>query len=224
MNRIILVSMLLVVAVVPAIAQDQDSLVMPLVVGQELYPASKTLRKMGLEVKFEQVEVDTAEVAEFHVAAQMPDSGTLVQEAEEVVLRFNCLGMLRYWDDWVVPLLGDFKNTVGFFRVTKPPEPIQVSGAEYPEELRKYTFSGQAKVEVLVDFDGSVLAAKVIESSEYEAADSAALSAAMQGQFSGAEHYEQPVRVWFPLNFSWEYAEVEPLLPSSGSSSEPIEP
>jgi len=197
---------------------------MPRVTSQDLYTASKTLRKMGFELEFEQVEVDTGKVAEFHIAEQVPDSGSLLQEGDEVLLRFNCPGMLRYWDDWVVPLLGDFKHTVGFYRADKPAEVIHVPGAEYPIELRKYGFSGETKVEVLVDFDGSVLAARVKESSGYEAADSAACCAGLQGRFSPAEHHEQPVRVWFPLNFFFKFEEAKPIVPSRESSEQTIEP
>lgn len=178
---------------------------------------------MGLEVGFEQVEVDTSKVPEFHVAEQDPDSGSLVKTGDQVRLKFNCPGMLRYWDDWALPLLGDLRNQVGYYRVTRPPEAINIPGAEYPDELRKCDFSGAAGVEALVDFDGSVIAARVSATTEYDAADSAACDAALRARFSPAEHHDRPVRVWVPLRFSFEHHEVEPLLPSP-TRPEPTEP
>ena len=164
-----------------------------------------------MEPVYVQVQADTAEVPEFHVVSQDPDSGAALEEAQEVLVRFNCHGMLKYWDAWVVPLLGDFKNTVSLYRVDQPPKPVTTPGAGYPPELMKFSFSGEAKVEALVDFDGSVLAARVVESSGQRLADSAACAAALSSEFSPAAHYEVPVRVWFPLPYAWDYKEARGL-------------
>ncbi len=214
-----LIPILILVLVVPVRAGD--SLVMPPVTGLGLYDANKALCRMGLEVRFEQVAVDTAEVPEFHIAGQVPDSGAAVEEGAEALLRFNCPVMLRYWDDWVVPLLGDFRNTVGLYRATRPPEPIRTPGAGYPDELLACAFSGGATVEALIDFDGSVLAARVVESSGYEEADSAACQAALRALFSPAEHYEKPARVWFPIPYVWKFDDVTGLPEFSGEVNAP---
>jgi TonB family protein len=204
-----------------ASGQETADLVMPGVVGQPLYPASRMLRRMGLEVRFEQVAADSsAGIGEFCVAGQVPDSGVALDDGQEVVLQFNCPQMLRYWDEWVVPFLGDLDNTRGYYSVSKPPEPVRLLAAGYPAGLKQFSFSGDAQIEALVDFDGSVLAARVMESSGYEEADSSALHAALRGSFSPAEHYEQPVRVWFPMPYHWEFEEA-PDRPDAGTASDP---
>jgi len=195
------------------LGQENDSLRMPWLVGQDVYAASKTLRKLGATMKYEQAREDTADSMQFFVVGQSPDSGVGFIPGQEVLLRFNCTSTLRYWDDYVVPLLGDFKHIVSLYRATGPPQPIRAPQAGYPPELLKFTFSGEATVEALVDYDGSVLAARVMESSGYEQADSAALDAAMQATFTSPENYEQPVRVWFPLPYTWQYEDVRGLPP-----------
>ncbi|UCG43839.1 MAG: TonB family protein [candidate division WOR-3 bacterium] len=190
---------------------EEQAAVMPQLVGLDLRSAGKALARIGMEPVYVQVQADTAEVPEFHVVSQDPDSGALLEEAQEVLVRFNCHGMLKYWDSWVVPLLGDFRNTVSVYRVDRPPEPTSTPVAGYPPELLKFSFSGEAKVEALVDFDGSVLAARVVESSGQRQADSAACQAALSSEFSPATHYDVPVRVWFPLPYAWDYREARGL-------------
>jgi len=229
--RYALVVFAVAVLCAPALAEEGDTLVMPALVGEALYPASRMLRKMGLETTFEQVfEVETkdsVEVREFTVIEQLPEPGAALESGQAAMLSYYCPGELMYWDDWVVPFLGDFDNEAGFYRVEKPPEPIRFVGAGYPPELKAFDFSGSARIDALVDFDGSVLASKVVESSGYEQADSAALDAALQASFAPASHYGEPKRVWFPLPFTWEYDEG-PQLPESGSGTSedglPLEP
>ena len=201
-----------------------DSLTVPTLVGQDIYHAHRTLKKLGLVSQFEQVEADTAKVPLFVVASQAPDSGNKVQAGDTVVLRFNHPGMLRYWNPSVIPLLGDFENTVSFYKVQKPPQPISVQPAGYPVELKQYTFSGTADVEALVDFDGAVLAARIVRSSSYAAADSSACAAALHSSFAPAEHYGQPVRVWFPLPYRFQFKEDKTLPNSVKQTRDPTEP
>jgi TonB family protein len=205
---------LLLVAAVVSISAAADSLLVPTLVGQDIYHAHRALKKLGLVSQFEQVEVDTAKVPLFVVASQAPDSGARVQPGDTVVLRFNHPGMLCYWNPSVIPLLGDFENTVSFYKVQKPPQPIVLEPAGYPEALKQCNFSGTADVEALVDFDGAVLAARIVRSSSYAAADSSACVTALRSSFVPAEHYGQPVRVWFPLPYSFRFKE-EKTLPSS---------
>ena len=200
-----------------------DSLFVPKLVGQDIYHAHRALRKLGLVSRFEQVEADTAKVSLFFVASQAPDSGTAAKPGDTVVLRFNCPGMLRCWNASVIPLMGDFENTVSFYKVQKPPQPIRMEPAGYPVELKQYTFSGTADVEALVDFDGAVLAARVVRSSGYATADSSACATALRASFTPAEHYGQPVRVWFPLPYRFQFKE-DKGLPSPAKPRDPNEP
>lgn len=178
---------------------------MPWVVGQDLYSAHKTLRKLGVNIRYEQVSGDTSTASQFTVAAQVPDSGKPVAAGQEVVLRFNCSKVLYYLDDFALPLLGDFRHQVSLYRATRPPEPIMKPAAVYPEALLEHAFNGEVRVEAFIDYDGTVLASRLLESSGYRQADSAALAAAMQAVFSPARYGDNPVRVWFPLQYRFVY-------------------
>jgi TonB family protein len=201
-----------------------DSLFVPNLAGQDIYHAHRALKKLGLVSRFEQVETDTAKVPVFFVAAQAPDSGVAARPGDTVVLRFNHPGMLRYWNASVIPFMGDFDNTVSFYKVQKPPEPIALEPAGYPVELKQYTFSGAVDVEALVDFDGAVLAVRVVRSSGYAAADSSACATALRGSFAPAEHYGQPVRVWFPLPYHFQFKEDKALPSPAKPGRDPTEP
>jgi TonB family protein len=132
--------------------------------------------------------------------------------------------MLRFWNRSVIPLLGDFENTVSFYKVQKPPQPIVLEPAGYPEALKLCSFSGTADAEALVDFDGAVLAARIVRSSNYAAADSSACATALRSSFAPAEHYGQPVRVWFPLPYHFQFREDNALPSSVKQSRDPTEP
>jgi TonB family protein len=190
----------------------------------DIYRAHRALRRLGLLSRFEQVEIATDSVPLFFVASQAPESGSVVQSGDTVALRFNHPGMLRYWNASVIPLMGDFGNTVGFYKVQKPPQPIRVEPADYPPELKRYAFSGGTDVEALVDFDGAVLAVRVVQSSGYGAADSSACEAALHGSFAPAEHHGQPVRVWFPLPYRFRFKEDRGLPGPVKQGPEPVEP
>jgi TonB family protein len=214
--------LLLVAAVV--LVNAADSLSVPMLAGQDIYHANRALKKLGLVSQFEQVEVDTVKVPLFVVASQEPDSGAKVQAGDTVVLRFNHPGMLSYWNRSVIPLLGDFENTVSFYKVQKPPQPIVLEPAGYPEALKQYNFSGTADAEALVDFDGAVLAARIVRSSGYAAADSSACATALHSSFAPAEQYGEPVRVWFPLPYHFQFKEDKTLPSSVKPTRDPTEP
>jgi len=217
----VLLSAVLTLAAVGAAA---DSLSVPALVGQDIYHAHRALKRLGLVSEFEQVEVDTSPASLFVVVSQSPDSGSSARAGDTVVLRFNHRGMLRYWNRSMIPLMGDFENTVSFYKVQKPPQPIAVEPAGYPEELKQYSFSGTAGAEALVDFDGAVLAARIVVSSGYAVADSSACASALRSSFAPAEHYGRPVRVWFPLPYHFQFKEDKALPSSSRQVRDPTEP
>ena len=207
-----------------SVGAGADSLFVPGLVGQDIYHSHRALKKLGLVSRFEQVEMDTAAVPLFLVASQSPDSGAVARPGDTVLLRFNHPGMLRYWNASVIPVLGDFENTVSFYKVQTPPRPVALEPAGYPVELKQYTFSGGTDVEALVDFDGAVLAARVVRSSGYEAADSSACASALRASFTPAEHYGQPVRVWFPLPYHFQFKEDKALPGPAKQGRDPTEP
>jgi TonB family protein len=215
---------MLVLAALVSAGAAADSLFVPKLVGQDIYHAHRALKKLGLVSRFEQVETDTALASIFLVTSQAPDSGTAAKAGDTVVLRFNHPGMLRYWNASVIPLLGDFENTVSFYKVQKPPQPVTLKPADYPVELKQYSFTGAAGVEALVDFDGTVIAARVVSSSGYAAADSSACAAALTSSFAPAEHNGQPTRVWFPLPYHFQFKEDKSLPSSAKQTRDPTEP
>lgn len=192
---------------------------MPQCVGFDLQSGTRPLRRAGLAVRYVQVEAETAEAQQFIIIGQKPDSGAAVAPGDSVEVRFNCTGLLRYWEDWVVPLLGDFRNNIDVLNATKRPQAIAAPQAEYPLALAACEFSGSALLAALVDFDGSVLAARVVQSSGFAAADSAACAAALRSSFSPGENRSEPSRVWMRLPYSWQYSEyrkLESSRPSQG--------
>ena len=215
---------MVLVAFLVSVCGAADSLSLPGLVCQDIYHAHRALRRLGLVSRFEQVEVDTAIVPIFFLEAQAPDSGAAIRAGDTVVLEFNHPGMLRYWNPSVIPLLGDFGNTVSFYKAHRPPRPIALEPAGYPAELKQYSFSGTADVEALVDFDGGVLAARIVRSSGYAAADSSACATALRGSFAPAEHYGQPVRVWFPLPYHFQFKEDKGLPSPARQGQDPIGP
>ena len=214
--------MLLTTLVCAALAAD--SLAVPNLVGQDIYHAHRALKRLGLVSRFEQVATDTALASMFLVTSQTPDSGATARAGDTVTLRFNHPGMLRYWNPSVIPFMGDFENAVSFYKVQKPPHPISVEPAGYPPDLKQYNFSGEVDVEALVDFDGAVLAVRVVRSSGYAAADSSACEAALHGSFAPAEHYGQPVRVWFPLPYRFQFKEDKGLPSPEKQKQDVTEP
>jgi len=222
--RSIATAVLLLITTLVSVGAAADSLFVPALTGQDVYHAHRALRKLGLVSRFERVEADTTQVPLFFVASQAPDSGAAARPGDTVVLRFNHPGMLSYWNASVIPLTGDFENTVSFYKVQKPPQPVALEPAGYPDELKQYSFSGTADVEALVDFDGAVLAARIVRSSGYAAADSSACATALRGSFTPAEHYGQPVRVWFPLPYRFQFKEDKGLPSPAKQSRDAIEP
>lgn len=196
---------------------------MPAIVGQNLYQGTRPLRKLGLVLTYQQVERDTEAGRQFFITAQRPDSGKPVQVGDTVLVQFNCVGMLRYWQDWAVPLLGDFTHNIQFLKTTKHPQTIVVPDAPYPLSLLGTGFSGDAVADLLIDYDGSVIAARIVKSSGFAAADSSACETALHSTFSGGENYGEPCRVWATIPYHWEHVEKEKLkssLPVQGTNPE----
>jgi TonB family protein len=214
----------LLTVVLLSVGAAADSLFVPMLVGQDVYHANRSLKKLGLVSRFEQVEFDTAKVPIFFVVSQTPDSGVTAVVGDTVVLSFNHPGMLCSWNPSVIPLVGDFENTVSFYKVQKPPRPIALEPAGYPAALKQCNFTGTAEVEALVDFDGAVLVARIVRSSGYAAADSSACASALRGSFAPAEHYGRPVRVWFPLPYHFQFKEDKTLPSSVKQTRDPTEP
>ncbi len=86
-----------------------------------------------------------------------------------------------------------------------PPTPLFNSvPIEYPVPLWDQDVEGETLVRVKVSDTGAVVNAEVLESSGYEAFDSAAIAGAMNLRFEPARRNDQRIEVWarVPIIFS----------------------
>lgn len=92
----------------------------------------------------------------------------------------------------------------GDANIEKPLPRFTVSPVEYPLELWDQDVEGSTLVRVLVNEEGGVDSALVMESSGYSALDSAAVHGAMSMEFDPATREGEPLRVWarVPVHFS----------------------
>ena len=88
--------------------------------------------------------------------------------------------------------------------VDRPPRPSQGNPVpNYPPRAAKDGLTGRVVIKVLIDVDGSVRKAKVVESSPPGIFDGAALNAVRRWRFEPALYEGQPVKVWArqPMDF-----------------------
>ncbi len=93
--------------------------------------------------------------------------------------------------------------TVEFRKLEVKPGIVDVPVPAYPEAVRNAGIEGTTTVQLLLDLDGSVMDAKVLNSSGNQVLDAAAVEAAMRARFTPAMQQDKPVRVWisFPYHF-----------------------
>jgi protein TonB len=93
--------------------------------------------------------------------------------------------------------------TVPFYKVEVKPRIVDVPVPAYPEAVRNAGIEGTATIQLLLDLDGSVMDARVLNSSGSQMLDAAAVEAAMKARFTPAMQQDKPVRVWisFPYRF-----------------------
>lgn len=94
-------------------------------------------------------------------------------------------------------------STVPFYKLEVKPGIVDIPVPAYPEAVRNAGIEGTATVQLLLDLDGSVMDAKVLNSSGNKMLDAAAVEAAMRARFTPAMQQDKPVRVWisFPYHF-----------------------
>ncbi len=94
----------------------------------------------------------------------------------------------------------------GDANIEKPTPLFTESPVEYPLELWEQNIEGSALVRVLVNEEGGVDSAMVMESSGHSELDSAAVQGALSMEFDPATRQGEPLRVWarVPVQFSKE--------------------
>jgi protein TonB len=99
----------------------------------------------------------------------------------------------------------DIPDPKKFIYTIRRPELVSVPSPVYPERCRALGLEGKAVIQMLVDLDGSVLQARVMQSAGNSDLDSAAVKAAQGGRFSPAlGGGSRPVRVWVAVPFVFE--------------------
>lgn len=95
-------------------------------------------------------------------------------------------------------------NCGGDANIEKPSPRFTVSPVEYPLDLWDQDIEGSTLVRVLVNEEGGVDSAMVMESSGYSELDSAAVRGALSMEFDPATKEGEPVQVWarVPVHFS----------------------
>mgnify|MGYP000503876593 CR=1 FL=1 len=94
-------------------------------------------------------------------------------------------------------LLGDTKDVVMTAdTVDERPKPQQQRAPEYPSSARRKGVEGRVVLNLLIDEDGNVAKAKVVESQPPGVFDEAALAAARSWRFSPARYQGQAVKTW----------------------------
>ena len=84
---------------------------------------------------------------------------------------------------------------VPFWRVEVKPQPIDIPKPAYPEMARNAGIEGSVVVEATVDIDGSVIDARIMQSSGNQSLDAAAVAAALKAKFTPAKQRDKAVRV-----------------------------
>jgi TonB family protein len=74
---------------------------------------------------------------------------------------------------------------------------------KYPESARRRDQQGTVTLKFLVDADGSVLDAKIVQSSGFPVLDDAALSAIAQCPFEAATANGKPEQTWVQMKYVW---------------------
>ncbi len=83
------------------------------------------------------------------------------------------------------------------------PKPTHIPAPQYPVSARQAGRKGKVIIQVLVDIDGTILAAKILLSSGFQELDKAAVEAAKKAIFEPVIQYGRPVRFWvtIPIKF-----------------------
>jgi TonB family protein len=92
-----------------------------------------------------------------------------------------------------------------FVPTRKKPEMVRVPAPVYPEHCRVLGITGKATVQMLLDLDGSVMEARIMQSSDNAELDSAAVAAGRKSKFTPAiGGGNRPVHVWVAVPFVFQ--------------------
>ncbi len=126
--------------------------------------------------------------------APMPDLSSMMGGIEMDIPEFNLGNIAGNPND----LLGDIARNAAMSEGTADTKPrvLSRSPMQYPESAMKNNIKGYVVVNLLIDVDGSIEAAKVLQSSPPGVFDAAALSGIRSWRFAPGKYQGKPVKVW----------------------------
>lgn len=126
--------------------------------------------------------------------APLPDLSSLLGGIEMDIPEFELGNIAGNPNDLLGEIAKDAAMSEG--TVDTKPRVVSRSPMEYPASARKKRINGYVVVNLLIDTDGSIEAAKVLQSSPPGVFDTAALSGIRSWRFSPGKYKGRPVKVW----------------------------
>lgn len=126
--------------------------------------------------------------------APMPDLSSLMGGIAMDIPEFNLGNIAGNPND----LLGDIARNAAMSEGTADTKPrvLSRSPMQYPDDALRKKIKGYVVVNLLIDVDGSIEAAKVLQSSPPGVFDAAALSGIRSWRFAPGKYQGKPVKVW----------------------------
>lgn len=126
--------------------------------------------------------------------APLPDLSSMMGGIEMDIPEFDLGNIAGNPND----LLGDIARNAAMSEGTADTKPrvLSRSPMQYPESAMKKHIKGYVVVNLLIDVDGSIEAAKVLQSSPPGVFDAAALSGIRSWRFAPGKYQGRPVKVW----------------------------
>ncbi len=126
--------------------------------------------------------------------APLPDLSSMMGGIEMDIPEFDLGNIAGNPND----LLGDIARNAAMSEGTADTKPrvLSRSPMQYPESAMKKRIKGYVVVNLLIDVDGSIEAAKILQSSPPGVFDAAALSGIRSWRFAPGKYQGRPVKVW----------------------------
>lgn len=126
--------------------------------------------------------------------APLPDLSSMMGGIEMDIPEFDLGNIAGDPND----LLGDIARNAAMSEGTADTKPrvLSRSPMQYPEAAMKKRIKGYVVINLLIDTDGSIEAAKVLQSSPPGVFDAAALSGIRSWRFAPGKYQGRPVKVW----------------------------
>ena len=135
--------------------------------------------------------------------APMPDLSSMMGGIAMDIPEFNLGNIAGNPND----LLGDIARNAAMSEGTADtaPKVLSRSPMQYPDDALKKKIKGYVVVNLLIDVDGSIEAAKVIQSSPAGVFDAAALSGIRSWRFAPGKYQGKPVKVWAKQKVRYDF-------------------